>query len=521
MRKPQQSSSPAPPPFPLDTGKETRRKIRFRLVLAFPVLTTLLVLGLGAVLIDMQQRNLANPQTARLTAPEIYARITQTTDAMTLVIIGATAIAFVSGIVLAVTVTNPIRKLARDTASIARGDLTRNIQLNADGELAILGSALNEMVASINKYMLHSMSGGMLIIDESGVIVSLSGDAEFILGVSADQGVGAHITHVFPDIPVNQRFLGIVQETLTKHRTFPTQQLIVSTEEREEIPVTLATSLLKDRENTLVGLSLSFEDSKQLRRIEEQMRRVDRLTTLGGLAASVAHQVRNPLCSIKGLAQLLKENRADDQPLCDYANVIIKDAERIDMVVGRLMRMLQPTQTDWTLENINEILGETVTMARHEIRDKQVEILELFDADLPGIVAQRENLMHAFLNFVINAIQAIEKQGTVTVRTLPASAPMQSGRGPCGQITGLIVDIEDNGPGMSEDQLRDIFNPGYTSKEQGSGFGLAISQQTVQAHGGDIRVKSAPGEKTVFRIWLPLRENTKDQGVSFESAGTG
>jgi PAS domain S-box-containing protein len=523
VRNPRQSDSPAPPPGAPDPGKAARSKVRFRLVLAFPVLTTLLVLGLGAVLIDMQQRNLANPQIVRLTGPEIYARITQTTDAMTLVIIGAAAIAFVSGIVLALTVTNPIRRLARDTASIARGDLTRNISLNADGELAILGSALNEMVASINKYMLHSMSGGMLIIDESGVIVSLSGDAEFILGVSADQCAGAHITQVFPDIPENRRFLTIVNETLSHHRTFPTQQLAVSTEERREIPITLATSLLKDRDNTLVGLSLSFEDAKQLRRIEEQMRRVDRLTTLGGLAASVAHQVRNPLCSIKGLAQLLKENRADDKALCDYAGVIIKDAERIDMVVNRLMRMLQPTQTDWTLENLNDILGETVTLARHEIRDKSIEILELFDADLPPLVAQRENLMHAFLNFAVNAIQAIERQGTITVRTLPARAPMQSGRGPGGQLSGIIVDIEDNGPGMTEDELRSIFNPGYTSKEQGSGFGLAISQQTIQAHGGEIRVRSEPGVKTVFRIWLPLREPRADpaahQGDALDTAG--
>ena len=506
----------------MDGGtKETRRKVRFRLVLAFPVLTTLLVLGLGAVLIDMQQRTLANPQTARLTAPEIYERIIQTMDAMTLVIIGAAVIAFISGIVLAITVTIPIRKLAQDTASIARGDLTRSIRLNADGELAILGTALNEMVASINRYMLQSMSGGMMIIDETGRVLSLSGDAEFILGVSADQGVGAHITQIFPDIPENQRFLKLVNETLSLRHTFPTQQLTVSTDERSEIPVAVASSLLKDRENTLVGLSLSFEDAKQLRRIEEQMRRVDRLTTLGGLAASVAHQVRNPLCSIKGLAQLLAESRSEDQTLHDYANVILSDAERIDMVVGRLMRMLQPTQTDWTLEDVNDIVQETVALARHEIRDKDIEIREDLDPDLPHLIAQRENLMHAFLNFVINAIQAIESKGAVVVRTRAAGAPMQPGRGPGGQIAGLIVDIEDNGPGMSEDQIKEIFNPGYTSKEQGSGFGLTISQQTVEAHGGEIRVKSAPGESTLFRIWMPLRQgnNTQSQGDTIESIG--
>lgn len=497
--------------------KVTRQKVRFRLVLAFPMLTTLLVLGLGYVIVDVQQRQLLNRETANLTTLEIYSRINHSLDSITVIIIIAAAIAFVSGVVLALTVTNPIKRIAEDTASIARGDLTRNIRLNADGELAILGTALNEMVASINRYMLQSMSGGMIIVNDRCEIVSMSGDAELVLGVTADRIVGGHIKNVFPDAPQNKLFHEIIEAAVRGRKTSPTQQLLVTTDERTEIPITMSTSLLRDMDDTLIGLTISFEDVKQLRRIEEQIRRVDRLTTLGGLAASVAHQVRNPLCSIRGLAQLIRENRPEDQSLSDYSNVILSDVDRIDQVITRLMNMLQPTQTDWTLQDVNDILKETVALARHEIRDKEIEISEQYSDSLPVIYAQRENLIHAFLNIVVNALQAIEQKGRVEVRTKALASVDKSIR----KTTGILVEIEDDGPGISPETLNNIFSPGFTTKDNGSGFGLTITRQTFEAHGGEVSVKSAPGSGATFSIWLPLRDTAFAEGEKIESVVTG
>ena len=504
----------------LESPKETKQKVRFRLILAIPMLTTLLVMGLGYVIIDLQQRQLVAAQPARMNALELYARITHSLDVITVVVIVAAVIAFGSGVALALTVTNPIRKLAQDTASIARGDLSRSISLSADGELAMLGTALNDMVASINQYMLQSMTGGLITINEKEQIIAMSGDAEFILGVSADRAVGSDITSIFPDSPENKPFLDVIREALTRRHTTARQNITVSTEERTNVPISVATSLLRDRENTLVGVSIAFEDVKQLRRVEEHIRKVDRLTTLGGLAASVAHQIRNPLCSIRGLSQLIKENRDDDPTLTNYADVILKDAERIDNVVGRLLNMLQPSNTDWTQEDVNEVLAETVGLSKHEVRDKDITIIEEYGEDLPHTSMQRENLIHAFMNLVINAFQAIPQSGSIHVRS-QAMASWDRPRDNADQITtGILVEIQDDGPGMDKATLDKIFNPNFTTKENGSGFGLTIARQTFEAHGGEVFVKSAPGKGTLFRVWLPLRRAQTQEGESLEPVGS-
>lgn len=498
----------------------TKQKVRFRLVITIPMLTTLLVLGLGFVLIDVQQRTLVATQPTRMNSMELYARISQTMDLLTVIIIIAAVIAFISGVVLAITVTSPIKKLAEDTAGIARGDLTRSIRLNADGELAQLGTALNEMVASINRYMLQSMTGGLITINQDEQIIAMSGDAEFILGVNADRMVGSHITAVFPDIPENRPFLEELHNTLKLRRTFPTQKFVLSTEERSNIPVSVATSLLRDQEDTLVALSISFEDVKQLRRIEEQMRRVDRLTTLGGLAASVAHQIRNPLCSIRGLAQLMREGRGGDATLAGYTDVILSDVDRIDQVVGRLLSMLQPSDTNWTVEDINNILADTMALARHETRGKDIELIEDYGGSLPQTSTQRENLMHALLNLVINAIQAVGDSGRVSVSSRAMISWDRPVTGPGQTPAGILVEIADSGPGMTPDVLERIFNPNFTTKESGSGFGLTIASQTIEAHGGEIVARSAPGEGAVFRVWLPIRDPAaqREKGETLESA---
>lgn len=497
--------------------KAARQKIRYRFIIATPMLTSLLVIGLGFVIINMLQQELLTPNLTKLGEHDLVSHITTAINHVTITVIIASFLACVAGIVMAMTVTNPIKRLMLDAASIASGDLTRKNMFKAEGELALLGTAFNEMVASINEYMLRSMSGGLLTVNENCEVTSMSGDAETIIGTNADKVVGRHINKIFPDIPENRRFLELIQDTLKQKRTFATQKMEVSTAERHAISVSVSAYLLRDKDNILVGLVLSFEDIKKLRRVEEQMLKVDRLTTLGGLAASIAHQVRNPLCSIRGLAQLLKENRPDDNDLNDYSDIILKDVDRIDQVIKRLMGFLQPTNTDWTFVNINEILKDTLILARHEIRGNNIELTEDYAESIPEISAQRENLLHAFLNLVVNAIQAMENGGVIQVRTraiAPDTADGDSGM-PV-ETTGVQIEIEDNGPGITPEALERIFNPSYTTKEHGSGFGLSITLQTIEAHGGEISAASDPGKKTVFTIWLPVRESSAEERKDIE-----
>jgi PAS domain S-box-containing protein len=485
---------------------------QLRLVIAIPVLTTLLVLGLGLVIVDLNNRELLGNQDLQ-DKTVLKRQIETTMDHMVIVIVGGSVLAFVTGLALTLTILIPIRRLAKDTASIARGDLTRAIRLEGSGEIAMLGSAFNEMITSINRYMLQSMSSGVLTISEAGNITSISADAEVILGVTADRVMGRPITRIFPRVPENTAFLRVLDETLAERITVSNRELLVSTEARDNIPVSVSTSLLRDRDNTLVGLIISFEDVAQLRNVQEQLRKVDRLTTLGGLAAGIAHQVRNPLCSIRGLAQLLREGADDATPLKDYSDIILKDVDRIDLVVDRLLRFLQPTATGWTLEDVNEIIRDTLALGKHEIRSKPIEVVEDLAADLPKVLVQSENLLQAMLNIIINAFQAIEEAGTVTVRSRTVATR--------GGDPGMVrVEISDDGPGITKENMKHIFEPSFTTKDDGAGFGLVISQQTLEAHGGSIEVTSEPGKGTCFILTLPVREYTTDMEDQVGSSPT-
>ncbi len=489
-----------------------RTKIRLRLMIAIPSITTLLVLGLGLITIDMANRELLINKDLPSTQIEYSKRIEGTIDDITILVVIGGVLALVSGLSLAVAITAPIRKLTDDTVSIARGDLSRTIRLGGDGEIAQLGSAFNEMVASINKYLIQSISGGVVTINDRGYITAMSADSEVILGVESAELVNRHITELIPDTKENKLFHTVINDALENKKTYAGREMTVTTESRDAIPISISTSFLQDRDNTLIGLIISFEDVKHLRKIQEQMQKLDRLSTLGGLAAGIAHQVRNPLCSIKGLAQLLKENADANPQLIDYSDVILSDVDRIDRVIDRLLRFIQPSASGWTYESVNDIIDDTLLLGKHEIRKKDIEIRVEKADGIPQTLCQRENLVQALLNVVVNAFQAIENRGRVTIRTTYETG------GEASAVGTVKISISNDGPPISPGLMKKIFDPNFTTKEDGAGFGLAITEQTVEFHGGRIDVSSMPGEDTVFEISLPISKKDIRDNETRENA---
>ncbi len=486
------------------TGR-IKTKIRLRLMIAIPVMTTLLVLGLGLAIIKLIELELLTSPIP-IESTQIKAKISMVMGHATIVIVFFGVLALISGLILAITITNPIRRLAVSTAEIARGDLTRTIHLSGDGEIAMLGSAFNNMISSINRYLLQTMAGGVVTINDKGHITSMSNDAEVILGLAAREFTGKPISDMIPEAPENEQFHQAIRSTLEERCTFVGKEMYISTENRDMIPISISTSFLKDHDNTLIGLIISFEDVAHLRKVHDQMRGVDRLTTLGGLAAGIAHQVRNPLCSIKGLAQLLNENAAAEgnSRLANYSKVILSDVDRIDKVVERLLKFIQPTTTTWDFASVSQIIDDTISLAKHDIRKKEISIEVDAPRDMPDILCQEENLLQAFLNLIVNAIQAMPEKGRIKVAAKyekDSSSKRDTGE--------IVLVFEDNGPGIKEEHLGRIFNPSFTTKEDGAGFGLVITRQTIEAHGGRICVESTPNERTAFTIRLPVREKTE------------
>jgi two-component system, NtrC family, sensor histidine kinase HydH len=249
-------------------------------------------------------------------------------------------------------------------------------------------------------------------------------------------------------------------------------------------------------EETAKGLEESYQklqtQSELIIRVEEQLRRAERLSALGELSAILAHEIRNPLASIRGTAEILMEEGASAESRGEFLEILLKESDRLNRVVEDFLRMARPEPTAKKPCRINDELASIVTLLSAEARASQVE-LRLVPSELPEVMADPEKLRQAFMNIILNGIQASAPQGHVTVATF--SKPE----------TGCIeIAFSDDGPGITQEAAAKIFEPFFTTKGSGTGLGLPITRKIVEGHGGVLEVESGSGAGATFRVKLPV-----------------
>lgn len=247
------------------------------------------------------------------------------------------------------------------------------------------------------------------------------------------------------------------------------------------------------QEKTAARLDRSYQQLKdqasQILAFEEQLLRASRLSALGELAAGLAHEIRNPLGSIRGTAEIVKDPATSPGQREEFAEVLVREVDRLNQVVSKFLRFAKPDPVGRQAVCINQVLDELLEFSAAEYRRQRIEVR--FDrAELPRIPVDADQLRQVLLNILLNAVQALSTGGVVRVTTLLKE-------------DSVVVQIADNGPGIAPEVLPRIFNPFYTTRQSGTGLGLAISQRIVQAHGGQIGVQSRPGEGAVFEVMLP------------------
>jgi signal transduction histidine kinase len=224
------------------------------------------------------------------------------------------------------------------------------------------------------------------------------------------------------------------------------------------------------------------------------MRRVDRLASLGTLTAGLAHEIRNPLVSIKTFLQLLPERFDDEEFRTYFLNLTVEEVERISSLLSELLDFARPSEPNFQKADINEIMEKVVLLADKEISKKSLVVHKQCNIDLPKVVVDRAQMKQVFLNIFLNAIQASSERGEIFIETRFLDI---------GEKFVQII-VRDKGEGISEKDIENIFTPFFTMKSGGTGLGLSISHQIVQEHRGTINVKSRPGKGSTFTINLPL-----------------
>jgi signal transduction histidine kinase len=247
----------------------------------------------------------------------------------------------------------------------------------------------------------------------------------------------------------------------------------------------------------LQDLSETLEETnRQLRRVEAEARRAERLAALGQLSAGLAHEIRNPLGVIKGSAEMLSQKVKDSQPLVtELAGYISSEVNRLNALVARFLDFARPSALELRPERIPDIVDRALQAAEAQFPEARVKIERQYAPDLPEIPADRQLCEQVFINLITNAFQAMDGQGG-TLRV--AIAQETSGGQP-----GVCVTVEDTGPGVPPELREQIFNPFFTSKKDGVGLGLSIVAKIVDDHRGTIRFDPDTAGGARFRVFLP------------------
>jgi len=232
------------------------------------------------------------------------------------------------------------------------------------------------------------------------------------------------------------------------------------------------------------------EQADLILEIEEQLRRADRLSALGELSAGMAHEIRNPLASIRGTAEILQDGIDPADKRYEFTRILIKEVDRLNRVVEDFLRFARPAPVERGRFDVNEALREVLTLVRQPAMKSGVRT-ELAAGELPPLPGDREQLKQAFLNLVLNALQAMPGGGVLTIGTELVDAQLR-------------IRIADTGQGIPAENLERIFNPFFTTRQEGTGLGLAITHRIIQGHGGRIEAQSRLGEGTTFTVIIPV-----------------
>lgn len=235
----------------------------------------------------------------------------------------------------------------------------------------------------------------------------------------------------------------------------------------------------------------------------KKMYRTDRLATLGELAAGAAHEIRNPLTSIRSTIQYLSKDFANDPVKSEMVTELISEVERINKIVQGLLSFARPSELNMTEVNIEQLINQTLVLINTTLEKQKVEVQFEYFTEETTIFGDTEQLKQVFLNIILNAVDAVSRNEPDRPRILIIS--IEKGLAIDAYNRYLLVSFEDTGKGINEKDTEKIFNPFFTTKEEGTGLGLAISYGVINRHGGDIEVKSIPGKGTVFIIKLPQR----------------
>ncbi len=341
------------------------------------------------------------------------------------------------------------------------------------------------------------LNAAALILNPHGEVQFLNPAAERLLSLSSQAARNRPFKDLLPRAGELHRAL---DESLQQHRSIKIHEThTVLGNQTLTLQVELAP--LGELDHPW-GVLVLMEELSMAQSLQEEERRTDRLAMMGTLASGLAHEIRNPLGAIRAAAEMLSRE-IPEGVATEYSEIILAEVDRMNALITDLLDFAKPKKKKKSPLNINKILTEILILQQEICRQQHIHTQQEFDPSLPPVWGHGPSLKQAFLNIVKNAIEAMGQGGQLTLRTAFHRTPrILLGEGPSGAVAE--VQIEDTGSGISKKDLSSLFTPFFTTKPQGTGLGLMMTQRILKEHQGTLQIESEPGKGTRFRIFLRL-----------------
>ena len=387
---------------------------------------------------------------------------------------------------------------------------TRDIYTAAEAELfsalaatlaaAIENTRLYRQLEEANLHralILSQMRGGVVAVDTAGRVTTVNEGARSLLG---PMEVGNPLSSLMS--PVGE----ILQQTLETMRPITDYETIIAHEDGREFPVVLSSATLSSADNESKGAMVMIYDLTHVKRLEQNVQRAHRLSSVGTLAAGMAHEIKNPLVSIKTFAQLLVSRYEDDDFRTTFTEIIPQEVDRIDSIVSRLLDFARPKPSSFAAHDVRRIIEGVLVLVANQLRKCRVETVKDWPEGPLEVFCDEQQLHQVFLNMTLNALDAMDETGGGTLKISlerQLRHTRRQGASPWTEVESVRIAFADTGHGIPPESLDRIFTPFYTTKETGTGLGLSVVHGIITEHGGEIDVLSTAGKGATFVITLP------------------
>ena len=342
--------------------------------------------------------------------------------------------------------------------------------------------------------LVENMPIGLVAMNKNDQILSVNPAAKVLLNLPLAEDLQKIAGQVLP-----KKLIDLVQ-SIHSHNRLIEKELSVKDGKGKSIILDVVVSPLSDKDGSSLGALVILRDLTELSLLKDEIERNKRLAAIGRLAAGVAHEIRNPLSSLKGYATFFKEIFDKGTQNFDIADVMIKEVDRLNNVVSELVELARPVQVSQKPVLIKTLVEDSIKIVEHDAKLDNIAIKMDLDEDIGSIYADKDRLKQALLNLYLNAIQSMENSGSLHIQLFRDKSDHN-----------VIITISDTGSGIKKEDLPNIFEPYFTTKLSGTGLGLAIVHNIVKAHKGKLKVKSEPDRGTVFTIILPDKEMNEDE----------